>query len=175
MLNVSKAFLPYLRATPGEKTVSNFGSIGSWVGGPGYGIYSGTKWAVSGISEGMRSELEPFGIKVTVVEPGYFRTGFLNAGAQISSKQRIPAYDETIVGDVRKRLDATDNNQPGDVLKGSKVLVDILTRSGVAEGKEVPVRIALGSDSPPYIRNKLKATEELLSEWDGITTNTDHE
>jgi NAD(P)-dependent dehydrogenase (short-subunit alcohol dehydrogenase family) len=175
MLNVSKAFLPYLRATPGEKTISNFGSIGSWVGGPGYGLYSGTKWAVSGISEGMRAELAPFDIKVTVVEPGYFRTGFLNAGAQISSKKRIPEYDATIVGQVRKTLDATDNNQPGDVLKGSKVLVDILTRSGVAEGKDVPVRVALGSDSPPYIRNKLRATEELLSEWDAITTNTDHE
>lgn len=175
MLNVSKAILPYLRATPGEKTISNFGSIGSWVGGAGYGLYNGTKWACSGISEAMRAELEPFGIKVTVVEPGYFRTGFLNPTAKVSSAVQIKEYDETTVGQVRNVLEATDNQQKGDVVKGSKVLIDILTRSGIAEGKDVPIRVALGSDSPPVIRGKMQRTEELLKEWDAITTNTDHE
>jgi NAD(P)-dependent dehydrogenase (short-subunit alcohol dehydrogenase family) len=174
MLNVSKAFLPYLRATPGEKTISNFGSIGSWAGGPGYGLYNGTKWAVSGISEAMREELAPFNIKVTVVEPGYFRTGFLNAGAQVSSEKRIKEYDESLVGQVRDVLVKTDNNQPGDVVKGCKVLVDILTHSGTAEGKDIPQRVALGSDSPPYIRAKMERTEALLKEWDSITTDTNH-
>lgn len=174
-LNVTKAFLPYLRATPGEKTISNFGSIGSWSGGPAYALYCGTKWAVSGITEGLRAEVEPFGIKVTAVEPGYFRTGFLNAGAKIVSEKKLDAYAEGPVGHVRGMLDQVDNNQPGDVIKGSKVLVDILTRSGLAEGKEVPVRVALGSDSPPSIRKKIEQTEALLKEWEGITTNTDHE
>ncbi|KAF2008584.1 NAD(P)-binding protein [Aaosphaeria arxii CBS 175.79] len=173
-LNVSKAFLPYIRATEGEKTISNFGSIASWSGGPGYGLYCGTKWAISGISESMRAELEPFGIKVTVIEPGYFRTGFLNAGARVNSEQRIKAYDDTLVGQVRAGLDATDNNQPGDVIKGSKVIVDILTHSGKAEGKDIPERVALGSDSPPYIKGKLERTEALLKEWNAITTDTDH-
>ena len=175
MLNVSKAFTPYLRATSGEKTISNFGSIGSWVGGAGYALYNGTKWATSGISEGMRQELEPFGIKVTVIEPGYFRTGFLNAGAKVVSEKQLKEYDESTVGQVRAKLDETDNHQPGDVIKGSKVLIDILTRTGLAEGKEVPIRVALGSDSPTVIRDKLKRTEALLDEWDPITTNTDHE
>lgn len=175
MLNVSKAFLPYIRATPGEKTITNFGSIGSWRGGSGYALYCGTKWACSGISESMRAELAPFNIKVTVVEPGYFRTGFLNAGAQISSKTRLQAYDETIVGATRKRLDETDNKQPGDVVKGCKILIDILTHSGVAEGKDIPERVALGSDSPVTIRDKMAQTESLLQEWDGITNNTDHD
>lgn len=175
MLNVSKAFLPYLRATPGEKTISNFGSIASWVGGPGYSLYNGTKWACSGISEAMRAELEPFGIKVTVVEPGYFRTGFLNTGAKVTSAVRIKEYDQTAVGQIRDALDAHDNQQIGDVVKGCKVLVDILTRSGLAEGKDIPMRVALGSDSPPAIRGKMQQTEALLKEWEGITTNTDHE
>lgn len=175
MLNVSKAFIPYLRATPGEKTISNFGSIASWAGGAGYSLYNGTKWACSGISEAMRMELEPFDIKVTVIEPGYFRTGFLNPEAQISSAVRIKEYDDTYVGQLRAGLKATDNNQPGDVAKGSKILIDILTHTGLAEGKDIPVRVALGSDSPPAIREKLQATEALLKEWDPITTNTDHE
>jgi hypothetical protein len=79
------------------------------------------------------------------------------------------------VGQLRKTLELVDNNQPGDVVKGSKVIVDILTRTGVAEGKKVPIRVALGSDSVPVIRSKLQETEELLKEWEGIITNTDHE
>jgi NAD(P)-dependent dehydrogenase (short-subunit alcohol dehydrogenase family) len=122
----------------------------------------------------MAAELAPLGIAVTVVEPGYFRTGFLNPTAKIVSEKRIQAYDETAVGQVRDILDATDNNQPGDVVKGCKVVVDILTRSGVAQGKEVPIRVALGSDSPPSIRKKLVSTEKLLQEWDAVTTKTDH-
>ncbi|KAF2107124.1 hypothetical protein BDV96DRAFT_589741 [Lophiotrema nucula] len=175
MLNVSKAFLPYLRASPGEKTLSNFGSIGSWVGGEGYGLYSGTKWACSGISEAMRQELAPFNIKVTVIEPGYFRTGFLNAGARIESHTQIQAYNDTAVGVMRQALEGTDNKQRGDIVKGCKVLIDILTHSGPAEGKDIPMRIALGADSPPAIREKMERTEALLKEWDSITTNTDHD
>jgi short-subunit dehydrogenase len=174
-LNVAKAFLPYMRATTGHRTIANFGSIGSWSGGPGYALYCGTKWAVSGISEAMRAELAPLGIAVTVVEPGYFRTGFLNPTAKIESEKRIKAYDESAVGMIRKILGETDSKQPGDVVKGAKVVVDVLMREGLAKGKEVPVRIALGSDSPVAIREKLASTEVLLKEWEGVTTATDHE
>ena len=175
MLNVSKAFLPYLRATTGHRTISNFGSIGSWSGGAGYGLYSGTKWACSGISEAMRDELAPLGIAVTVIEPGYFRTGFLNAGTQVKSEKTIREYDETAVGKIRSRLNEVDNNQPGDVVKGSRVIVDILTESGVAKGKTVPMRVVLGSDCSAGIRDKLDATIKLLDEWEPITTRTDHD
>lgn len=174
MLNVCKAFIPYLRATPGVKTISNFGSLASWHGGPGYALYTGTKWACSGISEALRAELEPFGIKVTVVEPGYFRTGFLNDNAQISSAARLDVYDKTKVGQIRAGMSYMNGKQIGDVAKGSKVVVDILTHTGLAEGKDVPMRIAVGSDAPAAIRGKLQATEALLGEWDAITTDTDH-
>ncbi|KAH8704597.1 hypothetical protein GQ44DRAFT_512029 [Phaeosphaeriaceae sp. PMI808] len=174
MLNVSKAFLPYLRATSGVRTIANFGSIGSWRGGPGCALYCGTKWACSGISESMTAELAPLGIAVTCVEPGYFRTGFLNQGVQVKSQTRLKVYEESAVGVVRKTLDETDNNQPGDVVKGCKVLVDILTGTGAAEGKEVPIRIALGSDAPGVIGAKCEETLKLLQEWDGVTNVTDH-
>ncbi|KAF2686277.1 NAD(P)-binding protein [Lentithecium fluviatile CBS 122367] len=175
LLNVSKAFLPYIRVAPGHCTIANFGSIASWSGGPGYALYCGTKWAVSGISEAMTAELAPLGIAVTVIEPGYFRTGFLNPTAKVVAQRSITEYDDTAVGHVRKLLDATDNKQPGDVIKGCRVIVDVLTKTGVAEGSEVPIRVALGSDSPPAIREKLVATEKLLKEWEAVTTGTDHE
>lgn len=177
MLNVSKAFLPYLRASASSGThctLTNFGSIGSWRGGPAYGLYAGTKWAVSGISESMRAELAPLGIRVTVVEPGYFRTGFLNQGAQVSSRTRLECYDSTVVGETRKALDRTDNNQPGDVVKGCKAIVDILMMEGKAEGREVPVRIPLGADADEVIAGKCKETLGLLEEWGDIVTKTGH-
>lgn len=108
------------------------------------------------------------------MEPGYFRTGFLNPGALIKSEKRIAAYENTPVGEMLRALDATDGKQIGDVVKGSKIVVDVLTKSGVAEGKEIPVRVALGSDSPPTIRQKMKDTEKLLDEWDSVTMDTDH-
>ena len=174
MLNVSRAVLPYLRAASGEKVIANFGSIGSWRGGPGYALYSATKWACSGISESMRAELEPFGIKTTVIEPGYFRTNLLNANARIKSAVQMKEYDDTGVGDTRKMLDKANNKQLGDVEKGAKVIVDILTHSGVAEGRDIPVRVALGSDAPSFIIDKCRETEQLLNEWKDITTSTDH-
>jgi NAD(P)-dependent dehydrogenase (short-subunit alcohol dehydrogenase family) len=175
MLNVIKAFLPYIRAAPSERTISNFGSVGSWRGGAGYALYTGTKWACSGISEALRAELAPLGVAVTVIEPGYFRTGFLNAGAQVKSEKRIQEYDDTVVGQVRATLDKVNNNQPGDVVKGSKVLVDVLTRTGVADGKEIPMRVILGSDCASVVRAKCAETIELLDEWEDITTRTNHE
>ncbi|KAK7189894.1 hypothetical protein DPSP01_008399 [Paraphaeosphaeria sporulosa] len=175
VLNVSKAFLPYLRASAGHRTICNFGSIASWTGGAGAALYYSTKWAVSGLSEAMREELAPFGIAVTVAEPGYFRTGFLNKGAAVNSEKTIEAYEESAAGQTRRGLEGHDGKQVGDVKKGCRVLVDILTMSGVAEEQEVPIRVALGSDSGPTIREKCERTMRLLDEWEGVTGKTDHE
>jgi NAD(P)-dependent dehydrogenase (short-subunit alcohol dehydrogenase family) len=173
MMNVSRAVLPYMRAQK-SGVIANFGSLGSWHGGAAYALYAGTKWACSGISESMRQELAPLGITVTVIEPGYFRTGFLNPGAQIKSKQVIEDYDKTVVGDTKRLLEKVDNNQPGDAEKGSKVIVDVLTKTGVGEGKEIPIRLVLGSDCQNSIREKLDETKTLLDEWKDISNSTDY-
>lgn len=174
-LNVSKAFLPYIRATTGHRTVSLYGSLGSWEGGAGYGIYTSVKFAVSGVAESMYEELKPLGINVTCIEPGYFRTGFLNPGARMHSQKTIKDYDDSIVGEMRKLIGQIDNNQKGDVKKGAKVIVDVLTMSGAAEGKEVPIRLPLGPDCFKVIRGKCERTEKLLQELEGIATHTDHD
>jgi len=172
-LNVTRAFLPYLRAQK-SGVIANFGSIASWGGGPAFGLYAATKWAVSGLTESLRAEVAPFGIQAIVIEPGYFRTGFLNAGARIKSGVQLGAYDNSAVGDVRKMLDVVDNNQLGDVKKGVKVIVDVLTQTGVAEGKEIPIRLVLGSDGDELIRDKLVSTEKLLTEWKDVIYSTDY-
>lgn len=84
-MNVARAVLPYMRAQY-SGVVANFGSIGSWRGAPGAGLYETSKWAVSGLSESMKTVLEEFGIKTVVIEPGYFRSGFLNDGARVKAR-----------------------------------------------------------------------------------------
>jgi NADP-dependent 3-hydroxy acid dehydrogenase YdfG len=172
-LNVTRAVLPYMRARR-SGVIALFGSLGSWRSGAGFALYCGTKWACSGIAEGLRPEVEPFGITALVIEPGYFRTGFLNPGARVSTQTRIKDYDDSAVGQARGVLDQTDNKQRGNVEAGAKVVVDTLTRSGVAEGREIPLRLVLGSDAEGVIREKCESTVGLLDEWKDVVRSTDY-
>lgn len=179
--NTIRAFLPHMRAQQladnGVRgVVATFGSLGSWRGGAGGGVYAMTKWACSALAESLAPELEPFKIKATVVEPGYFRTGFLNPGTLVSSKVRIDAYEDesTPTGQMRRRLVATDGNQLGDVNKGAEVVVDMLSGTGVAKGRELPVRVVLGSDTEQVIRGKIESTNKILEEWSEVLRSTDH-
>jgi NAD(P)-dependent dehydrogenase (short-subunit alcohol dehydrogenase family) len=179
--NTIRAFLPHMRAQPvGENglrgTVVTFGSLGSWEGGPTYAFYSMTKAAMSSLAESLQEELAPFKITATVVEPGYFRTSFLNPGVRVTTAARLPEYEDpaSATGRVRQALAATDGNQPGDVKKGCRVLVDVLTQSGDAAGREIPVRIVLGTDCDATVRRKCATTVGLLDEWKDIFTSTDY-
>lgn len=177
-----RAFLPHIRAQPiapngVRSTIVTFGSLGSWRGGAGFSIYAMTKACVSSLAESLRDELAPFKIRSTTVEPGYFRTSFLNPGVMVSSKTRIDAYSDeaTPTGQVRKRLVVVDNNQPGDVVKGCKVILDMLTGSGLAEGKDLPVRVVLGPDCEQTIRDKCSQSLAILDEWRELIRSTNHD
>ena len=87
----------------------------------------------------------------------------------------MPEYEETAVGKIREILHKTDNNQPGDVVKGARVIVDVMTKSGRAEGKDIPLRLVLGADVNEVVRGKCASTIELLDEWKDIATSTDHD
>lgn len=151
--------------------IALFGSVGSWHGGPAAGLYCATKWAVSGLAESLRPEVAPFGIGVCVIEPGYFRTGFLNAGARVKTEQRIKDYDESAVGQVRAFLDQADNNQPGKLELGVKVIVDVFSLKNV---EEVPIRLVLGSDARATIKEKCESTLEYLEREKGVIDGTDY-
>ncbi|GJN70065.1 hypothetical protein PLICBS_004117 [Purpureocillium lilacinum] len=180
-MNTIRAFLPFLRVqtlgSNGRRSnVVTFGSLGSWQGGASYAVYAMTKSCASSLAQSLRPELKPFLIDVIVIEPGYFRTGFLNPGARVSAANRIDAYDDesTPSGQLRMALKSTDGNQPGDVEKGAEVCVDVLTRTGVAQGRELPPRLVLGSDCVGVIREQCGATLTLLDQWDSIFKSTDY-
>lgn len=171
VLNLTTAVLPYMRAQR-SGVIAHFGSLGSWRGVPAGGIYCSTKWAISGLTESLRLEVAPFGIKVCCVEPGYFRTGFLNPGARTFAKKSIKDYDETLVGQVKKMFNERDNKQLGDTAKGCKVMFDVFTQK---DGKEIPERLPLGSDVFEGIGGKLTDTRKLLDEWKDVIVSTDHD
>ncbi|KAH8682449.1 hypothetical protein BX600DRAFT_479073 [Xylariales sp. PMI_506] len=158
--------------------IANFGSLGSWVGGPAFAYYAATKWAISGFTESLHAEVEELGIHGVIIEPGYFRTGFLNTGGGnrlTVTNLMTNEYKGTAVEQTTAALDQVNNAQPGDVVKGAKVIVDVLTKSGVAEGKDIPMRLLLGTDAIQVVRDKLASTEELIKQWEDISSTTDHD
>ncbi|KAK3394488.1 hypothetical protein B0H63DRAFT_461069 [Podospora didyma] len=180
--NIARATSPYLRtaaAVPGQQTaLATFGSLGSWRSSAAVAHYCSTKWAVSGLTEGLAEELAPFGIDVCVVEPGYTRTGFLNRGSdgagdhRVMTARKLAVYEGTGAAHIRSALQQYDGNQPGDVAKSAKVIVDVLTKEGAAKGRDVPIRLPLGTDTLATIRSKCEATLKLLDEWEAISSST---
>jgi NAD(P)-dependent dehydrogenase (short-subunit alcohol dehydrogenase family) len=152
--------------------IAHFGSVGSWGGAPAGGLYCATKWAISGVTEALYAELAPFGINAVIIEPGYFRTGFLNPGARLLTETRMDDYEKTAVGQVRAMFEERNNKQAGDVEKGARVIFEVLTKK---DGKEIPMRLALGSDAYQTIGKKCDDTKALLEEWKDVIESTDHD
>ncbi|KAH8173771.1 short chain dehydrogenase domain-containing protein [Sarocladium implicatum] len=174
-MKMCRLLTPYFRKQK-YGVIANFGSLGSWNGAPGMSHYAATKWAVSGFTESLRPELEPFGIKVTVIEPGYFRTGFLNDGHVVWAADRMKdVYEGTPADQYRDLADQYNNNQPGDVNKAGPIIVDLLTETGVAKGRKIPMRLVLGKDCFDVVDGKLKETKELIEKWKQVSVSTDHD
>lgn len=165
LLAVTRAVLPHLRAVRSGR-ILNISSIGGYRGAAGFGIYSATKFAVEGVSEALHAELAPLGIHITAVEPGYFRTDFLDASSLAVSPHRISDYDET-AGRVRNRAVDLNHGQPGDPTKLAKVLVDFV------DSPNPPVRLPLGSDTLAAIEGKHVSDAAILKEWGSTSASTD--
>ncbi|WP_282950388.1 MULTISPECIES: oxidoreductase [unclassified Sphingopyxis] len=165
LLNVTRAALPTMRAQRSGR-ILNISSIGGYRGAAGFGVYSSTKFAVEGLSEALHAELAPLGVHVTVVEPGYFRTDFLDATSLTVSGGEIEDYAET-AGRVRQVAADLNHGQPGDPDKLAQVLVDF------ADAANPPVRLPLGSDTVAAIEAKHVADAEIVAKWRPISVSTD--
>ncbi len=165
LLNVTRAVLPTMRARRSGR-ILNISSIGGYRGAAGFGVYSSTKFAVEGLSEALHAELEPLGIHVTVVEPGYFRTDFLDAASLSVSPNVIEDY-ATTAGRIRNVATGLNHNQPGNPAKLAQVLVDF------AEVANPPVRLPIGSDTVTAIEAKHASDAAILDQWRAISVSTD--
>lgn len=167
LLNVTRAVLPHMRAARSGR-ILNISSIGGYRGAAGFGVYSSTKFAVEGLSEALHAELAPLGIQVTVVEPGYFRTDFLDATSLTTSQAVIDDYAAT-AGKVRLVAAGLSHNQPGDPAKLAAVIVDLATAA------DPPLRLPLGSDTVEAIEAKHRADAAILADWRKVAVSTDYE
>ncbi|MFC3678401.1 oxidoreductase [Ferrovibrio xuzhouensis] len=165
LLAVTRAVLPHMRAQRSGR-ILNISSIGGYRAGPGFGVYCSTKFAVEGLSESLHHELAPLGIHVTVVEPGYFRTDFLDSSSLAVSQTVIADYDET-AGKVRSRAASVNHNQPGDPEKLARALV------AFADAPNPPIRLPLGSDTVAAIQQKHATDAQILSDWHAVSVSTD--
>lgn len=165
LLAVTRAVLPYMRAERSGR-ILNISSIGGYRAGPGFGVYSSTKFAVEGLSESLHAELAPLGIHVTVIEPGYFRTDFLDATSLTISGTPIADY-ATTAGAVRERAAGLNHAQPGDPDRLAQAIVAFV------DAPNPPVRLPLGSDTVAAIRAKHAADAKILTGWEGVSLSTD--
>ncbi len=135
LLRVTRAVLPHLRRQRSGRVV-NLSSIGGLVGLPGYSTYCATKFAVEGLSEALAAEVGPLGIRVTVVEPGPFRTDFLGSSL-VLAEQTIDDYAETS-GKTRAAAGPRHGNQPGDPVRGAQAIIEAVTSA------DPPLHLPLG-------------------------------
>ena len=166
-LNVQRAVLPVLRRQRSGH-VLNISSVAGVVGMAGWGIYNATKFAMTGFSEALHQELEPLGVKLTLVEPGYFRTDFLDGSSLDTEPTVIEDYADT-AGAMRGSATDYNHTQPGDPVKGAKAIVDITERA------EPPLHLLLGTDSLGFARTKLRAELDELVAWQEVSASTDHD
>jgi len=165
LLNITRAVLPHMRAQRAGHVI-NISSVGGYRSGPGFGVYCATKFAVEGLSEALAAELAPLGVKITVVEPGYFRTDFLDSRSLTVSPHRIADYDAS-AGATRQRAADANHAQPGDPAKLAKALVTL------AALPEPPFRMPFGSDTVAAIEAKNAAVAAELAKWRTLAVSTD--
>lgn len=167
LLGVTRAILPQMRRQ-GHGHVINISSIGGYASYPGWGVYCATKFAVEALTESLAAELAPLGVHATVVEPGFFRTDFLDASSLIRTKQEIAQYAET-VGAMRAFATSANHQQPGDPRKLAKALLIL------ADSAKPPVRLPLGTDTVIKIGEKNQFVEGELAKWKALAVSTDHD
>lgn len=165
LLNVIRNTMPHFRANRSGHFF-NISSIGGYHGGfPGWGIYCSTKFAVSGLTEGLRAEAKAFGVKVTLVYPGYFRTSFLSADSMGLPKNPIADYEEARQS-VLAHQNEINGNQPGDPEKAVEALIKI------SQEQNPPLHLFLGEDAYNMANDKIEEVEADLEAWKTMTIAT---
>jgi NAD(P)-dependent dehydrogenase (short-subunit alcohol dehydrogenase family) len=164
VVNVTKAALPVFREHRSGHFLQ-FSSIGGRVGGtPGLGAYQTAKFAVEGFSEVLSNEVRPFGVKVTIVEPGAFRTDWGSSSMRLADVH--PDYAST-VGEMHRRRLETDGKQAGDPAKAAEAILQVVNLD------EPPLRLLLGKDALALARSASIARAAEADAWAHLSISTD--
>lgn len=165
-LNVIRNAAPYLRKQQSGH-IFNIASIGGYSGGyAGFGIYCSTKFAVAGFTEGLAEEMKDFGVNVSVVYPGYFRTSFLSSGSVKTAANPIADYISARASE-KAHLGDIDGNQPNDPERAAEILIE------VSESSNPPIHLFLGKDAYAVANQKIALMQQTLAEYEKLGTSTD--
>ncbi|KAL4981925.1 hydroxybutyrate dehydrogenase [Aspergillus falconensis] len=171
-LNVSRAFLPLMRAQK-SGTVLFTSSVGVYYGAPGASCYTGGKGLLEVVVPNLALELAAFGIRTSLLTYGYYRTEVMNPGNFHSRAPRpLPEYEE-LRGLVVAGCAAANHNQRGDPEKAAKVVVEAVKGTGKFEGKQLPLRLPIGKDAIAAMRKACEERLAICNEFEGLVDQTD--
>ena len=165
LTNMTREVLPFMRAQKGGHIV-NISSIGGLVGFPALSFYHATKFAVDGLSESLAKEVNPLGIKVTIVAPSGFRTDWAGRSAQ-QNKTPIADYAQT-AGANKESIRGYSGNQAGDPKRAAEAIIKAV------ESENPPLRLLLGAASLKNARLKLDALKKDFDSWEETTVWADN-
>lgn len=164
-LNVIRQVMPQLRKQQSGH-ILNLSSIAGITGSfAGWGIYCATKFAVEGLSESLAQEIAPFGIKVTIVEPGYFRTEFLSSGSLRVASAPMEEYDLVRESEALHQQQIK-GNQPGDPAKAAAAMIQIAAEANP------PLHLLLGEDAYQLAGLKITALQNDMTKWQSLSLAT---
>jgi NAD(P)-dependent dehydrogenase (short-subunit alcohol dehydrogenase family) len=158
-----KAILPHMRHRR-QGHIINITSMGGLMTFPGISYYHGSKFALEGISGSLGKEVKHFGIAVTAVEPGMFRTDW--AGRSMVRAGRSIADYDAFFEPLRAARAARDGKQLGDPVKAARAILKLV------ESDNPPAHLLLGPDALKLVREDLKAFEKEITEWEAVTVST---
>jgi NAD(P)-dependent dehydrogenase (short-subunit alcohol dehydrogenase family) len=164
LIRVTRAFLPQFRKQRSGHILM-LSSIAGLVGQAGWGYYNTSKFAVEGFSEALAAEVAPLGVKVTIFEPGPFRTDFLGRSAVLATRH-MREYDES-VGKTREYYADQPGKQRGDPKKAIHAMMDVV------ESENPPLHLLLGALAYNRFKGKLDRWREELAANEGVTLGAD--
>lgn len=159
-----KAVIPTMRERR-RGHILNITSMGGHITMPGIAYYCGSKFALEGITETVGKELEPFGIAVTAVAPGSFRTDW--AGRSMARTPRSIADYDALFDPIRQAREEKSGKQPGDPAKAAQAMLAAIAAD------HPPAHLLLGSDALRLVRGKLAALDAEIRAWKAVTVSTD--
>lgn len=165
VFNVTRAALPAMR-TAGKGRIFNLSSLGGMLGAEMGSLYCASKFALEGFSECLAKEVAAFGIRVTIVEPGPFRTEFLTSNSTRFGQSTLPAYDARRV-DIKASMDQRNGQQPGDPVRLAQAMVRL------ADEAEPPLRFLAGAIAVDAADAKLARMRDEIREWRELSVGAD--
>lgn len=158
-LQITQAALPIFRQQQSGHIVQ-ISSHGGFKAMPGFGVYNASKFALEGFSEALAAEIAPLGIRLTIVEPGPFRTNFAGDSFRQASA-RLAAYDAT-AGAFRDRMQLVNGKQEGDPRKAAQAIMQVVTAA------EPPLRLPLGKIALGTLTAKLESVQKDIDSWKDV-------